>query len=482
MPLCRLPWLFLNRFRLFLTFVLLAIVLLYSGLPKLSLFFSVQELPSVEELRIESNPLRWKPCGEAFRNVMYREGNESHRESHREKLLSVTANDADVDDVLKVLHGLQVTCQSRPHVETEELGKTFAKFLIALKNYTVFRSLERKKLSAKRLLWVCDRGCGGIADRIRGIAYALMLAMFSRRVLHLDWSPQQGLSELAFLEPNAIDWHLKQEEREKAYLQDNHHFYIKTQMVSTKSGVDETPNNLRKLLEATKKESLRWVAVNTNIQPSTLANDTQTVAHQWIKNGMASLSLNKCSVHDLDINLVGLAFRYLFKFSSYLLQEVRAARRVLGLEHMGYVGLHVRTGFEGSEQHEKYHPKLYTKPWQWNESISCAYRYAAQHFANEAPIFLATDSKQVRGMVGSEYRGRIRCLDSPALHVGKLNKLHNKTKAQVKESFFSVWVELILLAESHSLVRGDSGYAFIAQSLCFMPKERTVCALTCTPL
>ena len=211
---------------------------------------SGQELPSVEELRIESNPLRWKPCGEAFRNVMYREGNESHIE----KLLSVTAKDADVDDVLKVLHGLQVTCQRRPHVETEELGKTFAKFLIALKNYTVFHALERKKPSANRLLWVCDRGCGGIADRIRGIAYVLMLAMFSQRVLHLDWGSQQGLSELAFLEPNAIDWQLMQEERGKAHLQDHHHFYIKTQIVSTKSGVDETPNNLRKLLEAIYEE------------------------------------------------------------------------------------------------------------------------------------------------------------------------------------------------------------------------------------
>ena len=105
------------------------------------------------------------------------------------------------------------------------------------------------------------------------------------------------------------------------------------------------------------KESLRWVAVSTNIQPITLA---KTVGYEWINNGMASLSLNKCSVHDLNINLIGLAFRYLFKFSSYLLQEVEAARRVHGLEHMEYVGLHVRTGFEGSEQHEKYHPKLYT--------------------------------------------------------------------------------------------------------------------------
>ena len=219
-------WLFLNKFRLFLTFVLFTIVVVYLGRLKVSLFFPGVELPSVEELRMESTPLLWKPCREAFingSNVAHREGNETHRE----KLLSVTAKDtADVDDVLKVLHALQFTCQSRPLVETEELGKTFAKFLIALKNYTVFHALERKKLSAKRLLWVCrGYGCGGIADRMKGIAYTLMLTTFSGRVLHLDWGAQQGLSELAFLEPNAIDWHLMQEEKEKAYLQDNHHFY-----------------------------------------------------------------------------------------------------------------------------------------------------------------------------------------------------------------------------------------------------------------
>ncbi|CAI8028478.1 hypothetical protein GBAR_LOCUS16238 [Geodia barretti] len=152
-------WLFFNKVRLFLTFVLFTIVVLYSGGPELSLFFHGVELPSIEEL-MESTPLLWKPCGGgAFingSNVVDREGNESHRE----KLLSVTAKDADVDDVLKVLHALQVTCQSRPLVETEELGKTFSKFLIALKNYTVFHALERKKPSAKRLLWVCDHGCG----------------------------------------------------------------------------------------------------------------------------------------------------------------------------------------------------------------------------------------------------------------------------------------------------------------------------------
>ncbi|CAI8014677.1 hypothetical protein GBAR_LOCUS9165 [Geodia barretti] len=214
----------------------------------------------VEELKNDSTHTTLNRVEEPFingSNVVDREGNDSHRE----KLLSVTEKDADLDDVLKVLHALQVTCQSRPLVETEELGKTFAKFLIALKNYTVFHALERKKPSAKRLLWVCENECGGIADRIKGIAYALMLAMFSRRVLHLDWGTQQGLSELAFLEPNAIDWHLMQEEREKAYLQDNHHFYIKC---AARNGVAK---NLRKLLEATKKESVQWVAVTTNTTP-----------------------------------------------------------------------------------------------------------------------------------------------------------------------------------------------------------------------
>ena len=75
-----------------------------------------------------------------------------------------------------------------------------------------------------------------------------------------------------------------QEEREKAYLQDNHHFYIKS---STRNGVAK---NLHKLLEATKKESLQWVSVITNIiyTPGTLAD---IVGYEWINNGMTSLSL-----------------------------------------------------------------------------------------------------------------------------------------------------------------------------------------------
>ena len=471
-----------KRSTIFVVFALLVVV--YSGVmfgPKFHGSVFEQELPSLQELQEESNPVSWKSCGGRFVNDSDSKPRKQHNKTHRTataKLLSVTSLDVRVKNLLQKLHyDLPLSCQSRPIGEQKELGAKFATFLEALTNYTVFHKAERENHRARRLLWFCEGSCGGLADRMRGITYALMLAIFSQRVLHVDWG-HRTLSERAFLEPNLIDWHLMKDEQ-KAYSKDHRKTKFRSQMVLTKTGADATPKIVKKLLESLNKKSVKWVAVNSNMNPSTLANDSKIVAFKWVKEGMSALHLDKLSVHDLDIYLIGLAFRYLFRFSPYLMQEVEAARRVLGLQGLSYVGLHVRTGFVGAQEYERYHPKLFKKPWQWKDSVACAHRYTNQQFPNGAPIFIATDSQQVKVMVWPGYSGEIRCLNNSVLHLDKLSQVHHRTVEQMKEGFLSVWVELILLAESHSLVRGDSGYAHLAQSLCLMPRKRTIDAITC---
>ena len=51
---------------------------------------------------------------------------------------------------------------------------------------------------------LADGGCGGLADRLRGIAFSLLLAVFSRRRLLLHWGMPNG--EHVFLKPNLINW------------------------------------------------------------------------------------------------------------------------------------------------------------------------------------------------------------------------------------------------------------------------------------
>ena len=80
----------------------------------------------------------------------------------------------------------------------------YEKLLVSLAEYATF---HREVSDAPQLIWVCDSahgGCGGLADRLRGIAFSLLLAVFSRRRLLLHWGMPNG--EHIFLKPNLINW------------------------------------------------------------------------------------------------------------------------------------------------------------------------------------------------------------------------------------------------------------------------------------
>ena len=147
--------------------------------------------------------------------------NDNHTPSERETgeqalFLEEYPGGEDVKELIRGLYALQVSCSDQLQLEVK-----YAKFLEALAAYTAFHRQERRGETAKRLIWVCDvrRWCGGLADRVKGITYALLLAMLSRRVLLLDWRHSK-FGEQSFLQSNMIEWQLTQEERDKLYSQD----------------------------------------------------------------------------------------------------------------------------------------------------------------------------------------------------------------------------------------------------------------------
>ena len=80
----------------------------------------------------------------------------------------------------------------------------YDKLFQSLAEYATFHS---KVSNAPQLIWKCgpeEVVCGGLADRLRGIAYTLLLAVFSRRRLLLYWGMPNG--EHIYLKPNLINW------------------------------------------------------------------------------------------------------------------------------------------------------------------------------------------------------------------------------------------------------------------------------------
>ena len=455
-------------------------------------YFGDRYLPS------QSRPnSRWRLFGEAYiTDSEQGQRDVQHVRSVRQEggLFAISPR-TERKELVRWLEALQLSCHSYPE-SNAVLERKYAKFLDVLSVYTAFHKQERNAEGTRRLIWICDlyQACGGLADRIKGLTYALLLAILSQRVLILDWGESQ-FGEQTFLLPNSIDWRFSKNDKKLAYshydadnltyMSYSEHWPASLHLFSVLDGlgVDVPMEQLEMSLDIIKGQQ-QWVQLASNMEPSSLTNSAKTAYAEWIKQGMTSLGLAALPSDDID-GLVGLVFRYLFKFSDDLLSEVVSARRVLGLNDQEYIGVHVRTGFAGSALQENVnHPKLLRRVRDWEQMLSCAHRIATEKLGSHSLLFLATDSYLVKNLSLNmqRYHGQFRTLDNSVVHLDKLEKHPHDIKYFEIEGVFSAWIDLILLAESHSLVQGDSGFSFLAQNLCFKPRENVVNRLDCNPL
>lgn len=373
----------------------------------------------------------------------------------------------------------------------------YDKFLQTLADYSVFHKWGVAGDNQRVLVWRCDMSnyCGGLADRLKGIAYSLLLAMFSKRILLLSW----GSGEQVYLRPNSINWDtdpdLWDPVLQYLYYQDdgdedandtNYSAYYDSDMVSLHMfsvlggiGVDLNPEDLNETLAIINSLQPNKVVLTTNLEPSALLNKTKCAHQQWIADGLQQTGLASLSPEDLD-NIVGIIFRYLFQITSQLLVEVGIARETLGLERQNYTGVHIRTGFAGLSQQESVkHPKLIRNPTDWEMILKCAVTTANDWLGPSSLLFLATDSPLVKHLAVTKYGGRFRSLDNALLHIDRMEKYPHDLLRNETEGTLSMWVDLILLAEAFALVRTDSGFALAAGQLCSLPQHRTVNGLHC---
>ena len=287
---------------------------------------------------------------------------------NRGELFSNLQGDEAVQKLVEGLNAVGISCHSRSLSEQKATNNKYSKFLTELANYTAFHARERNSATARKILFLCDKKhfCGGLGDRIRGVTYTLLLAMLSRRVFLLDWRDSRlDKGPQTYLEPNMIDWRLTHEDEESIRRQkkssdcSNTHSIISAGIFSAGDlRTDNTPTQLRSKFDAL-MEKCFWFTLKSNMLISSLVYGRDLASLQWLKASMKKFGLDKLSQLEIDA-LIGVAFRYLFQFSPQMREEIQAARHVLRLDGLTYVGIHVRTGFMGSKlvQVENNHPKL----------------------------------------------------------------------------------------------------------------------------
>ena len=426
-----------------------------------------------------SSHIKWKVYGE---NLMITQSR-YHKEVAIARNTSLDEpwnflDNAPKDLQRKMLFGTPPTCHPDKRII---YPKKYEKFLNLLSQYAhSHEAMSKNPDSSRTLVWYCqaDIGCGGLSDKLRGMSFALLLAVFSRRRLLLDW---KSALESVHFEPNIINW---MDSHILSHLHSSQGRNVTTMFIYTLStypymsiSEQEWPNQLDIL-----GGNQRLIVLKTNLEVFVLTTGIKKKQNHWLIKGLKKAGLFHLSDYELN-DILGLCFRYLLKLKNELLQDLFISKQLLKLRGHNYVGVHIRTGFVGVQHagaYEESHPKLTKGKKNWKAALDCAVSMADKHLGNKSLIFLATDSLVVKDMAMKMFGKRFRTFNNYLLHVGIVN-INKKPSKQEKEGALYSLVDFFLLAQSYILVRGASGYPWIAGLLCNLPNERLINSGSCKP-
>ena len=395
----------------------------------------------------------------------------NHYDHNPTKLL----NNAPLELQRKMLAGLPLSCYpGKEGIFPNKYGKLLHVFFAYAQ---LHHAMSTNSSHARTLVWQCRANvvCGGLADRLRGMTLAILLAMFSQRRLVLDF---EDCAERAYMSPNMINW------------ADNHLFNILRHHVGNitsrtvsfklyqqphKPYLSMSLSDWEKYLRTIAGEK-QYVVMVSNLEVSLISNLSK-VNQVWLRKGFDLAGLSELSNHELN-DIIGLVFRYLFKLDKELLKKVSNAKEKLELTGQCYVGVHIRTGFfkmKGGE--EGSHRNLLRGENNWKTALQCAVSTANKFIGNKSLIFLATDSNFVKEMALKLDGARFRTLQQYIEHMERVkgNSKNTNTAAAI-----STLVDLLVLAESYVQVRATSGYSWMASMLCGpLPNEHLIDSVTC---
>ena len=384
----------------------------------------------------------------------------------------------------------------RQNIKTNNKG--WIKFKQSLEEYATFHKKRLNILKAggndsryiTTLMYTCNdpSACSGLGDQFNKIQQALLLAIAFDRVLILHWDTL-SMKTFHHIIPNQIQWryfnesvgmHLKSEP-ELMKLTSKEHFKGLMQLLGNNGRTHVTLSNalpvpfgrgLSRILSADKNgvfSKISWYAM-----------------HVGQRNGIPK------SV------LCGELLRYLFTFSQEVLEKVEQAQKQIGIFDTPYVGVHIRTGFFGTEFQEvgKFSRfKITRADNKWQSTMNCSTRLASKLLTPNAPVYLATDSYLVKTQAAKGNGTQIRSINMMLQHVALLGESKAKKHKQSSvpdtnmnltsepdeiqgistlsgvDGYMATWVDFLLLARADILVHSISGFSTIAGQFCSIPRQ-----------
>lgn len=305
--------------------------------------------------------------------------------------------------------------------------------------------------TAQFLIYTClDTKCGGLGNRIFGIASLLYLAVLTDRVFLIHW---KGASQLRdYLGSNEIEWDypinlLKIENKTIT----KHHYWG-----STRQKTQNIQNNYIDIRVGTAEKIHQWVS-DTNFSAELplqyeLIGTIRYFGNQVINNRHFKLKAKNLGLPKRDSKFpfatLGCAYDFLFQPTNKLSSLVEKSRKSLIPENMvtkprKAICMHVRT----SDFHFGVPNVASIRTTQFKNFFSCAEKVEKYIYENnlldlapheEIKWFLATDNVEVKNYAKTTFEEKVWTVDFKPEHLDYSKR---------KDSLGMILVDLVLLTE-----------------------------------
>jgi len=295
-------------------------------------------------------------------------------------------------------------------------------------------------LPANALIWQCAdgdkelKGCGGVGDMMRGIAFMLYVSMLLHRPLFVDWH-KLGIDMLDMFVPHLINVSIP------ANLTSEN---LRSCHVLPYEGYMEY-SILKNLTHLGPRKCTR---VHTNARPDKFLNQTDFGKETALANSVKSSVDNEF--------FLGCAARLLFQpsptgFNAFIRRSTRP-----------YISVHMRFGDKAFEQQSMNEDQKSSV----TQAVECAAQLGREVLGETTwAIHFASDSGPARAFAQKEY-SNVFLSDYQPAHIAHTEK----GSAGRQEKLGSTWGDLVLFTHARGIVTyGKSNYWELARQLALLP-------------
>lgn len=322
--------------------------------------------------------------------------------------------------------------------------------------------------NVKALVWKCPKPpkkCAGVGDRLRGIQFAFLLAVITKRMFFIQW-PDDPYPLLEALIPATFNWNLPTNVSTQSWSILSWFTCIRPRPCT--EGILPSDENLPppngegpdiNILSddiPLRLNDYGHMVITARPRPQTVWNLMNN--SKSIKN---IIDLNYISRQiDIQRSLLKLIFKPSGHVQNYMSKLIPDKVRT-----SGYVSIHARTGLDVQEGHSVRFINLNNDLANTaNLMLTCALMMTNGTLKN---VFLASDSakfEKIFNHLARKKKVEVFYSPIPTMHVdyAKLGYYHNMTEYDRWTSFINVFVDFFGVSQGRALITNGSGFSRMA--------------------